>query len=174
MDELRDDDIIDSGVELIEIDTLKVIGPQNFRIRFKDGVTVDTDLSGLIHKSRFFKPLEDAELCAQVEVIFEGSGVAWPNGLDYSAESLQRLGLFQQEMMAKDFKSWINRLGLSNNEAADALGLTARTVISYKSRKKPLPFAIKLACETMEHDHTMRYARIRPRKPGRPRKQKAA
>lgn len=59
-------------------------------------------------------------------------------------------------------------LGLSNQEAADALGLTLGTIKNYRNGHT-IPPAVAVACRAMMSDPHVMAAHYRPRKPGRPR-----
>ncbi|HJM48764.1 MAG TPA: DUF2442 domain-containing protein [Alphaproteobacteria bacterium] len=154
--------------EVPRIKKLEVVGPLSLRAIFKDGTEVDADLSGLCARSRHFKVFrDDPEAFAQAHLIHNGSGIAWPNGLDYGADALLSLALWQQEMSGREFKAWQRRVQLSNNEAADLLGVSLTTVKNYHGRDV-VPAAVKIACDAFEHNPTLLYGRFKVRERGRP------
>lgn len=52
-------------------------------------------------------------------------------------------------MTGRDFKAWRKRLGLTQQEAADALGVCRKTIQNYENSKKPLKAHIPLACDAI-------------------------
>jgi len=163
-----DDDVIDAGY-LPAIKRLRLgKAPYTLVVRYDDGRELATDMAGIIHKRRALAPIRDPEAFAKVRVINDGDGVAWQAGPDFSADGLRHLAEVQRDMTGRDFKRWMRRMGLSNNEAADALGASARTVKAYKTRASALPAAVTIACRAMERDRLLMYARVRPHKTGRP------
>lgn len=78
-----------------------------------------------------------------------GHGVEWADGeIGIDADSLYRLGKEQAGLAfpASEFNEWMERNGLSLTAAANALGITRRTVVYYHGGYKPIPIYIKLAC----------------------------
>jgi transcriptional regulator with XRE-family HTH domain len=53
-------------------------------------------------------------------------------------------------MTADDFKAWRERMGLTQQAAAEALGLSLRTVQGYEASVGELSVLVKLACERLE------------------------
>jgi transcriptional regulator with XRE-family HTH domain len=49
-------------------------------------------------------------------------------------------------MTAAAFKAWRKRLGLSQREAGDALGLSLRAVANYEAGERRIPKPVALAC----------------------------
>lgn len=52
----------------------------------------------------------------------------------------------------KELRAWRNRLGLSQEQAAQAMRMTDRMFYNYESGRKPIPRRVKLACVALE-DH---------------------
>jgi len=71
-------------------------------------------------------------------------------------------------MTGRQFTKWRKSLKLSIQEAADALGLSKRTVNDYGKAEK-IPTAVAMACRAMERDPLVLSAHFKPRKAGRPR-----
>lgn len=132
-----------------------------------EGQTV-VDMTGVVFRLKPFSPLRNNETFRHVRVINHGGGIAWENGLDYSAEALHRLSEAQRGMTGAEFKAWAERLHLSNNEAGDVLGLSPRTVKAYKTRADTLPAAVSISCRVLERDPQELHAVFRPRYAGRP------
>jgi hypothetical protein len=78
-----------------------------------------------------------------------GHGVEWADGeIGIDADSLYRLGKEQAGFAfpVTEFNEWMERNGLSLSAAANALGITRRTIVYYHGGHKPIPIYIKLAC----------------------------
>ena len=74
-------------------------------------------------------------------------------------------------MDGRAFGRWQKHLRLSNQEAADALGVSLRTVKNYRIARE-VPVAVRLACRAMARDPLVMQAHYRPRYAGRPAKGK--
>jgi hypothetical protein len=153
---------------LPRLKSAKALPGMKVKLVWRSGETRVCDLSGLIARSRSLAPLSDAAVFAKARAIDWGAGVGWPNGLDLSAETLRRISEEQQEFGAKAFRTWQAELGLSNQEAADALGLTLGTIKNYR-KGNAIPPAVAVACRAMWNDPHVIAAHFRPRMPGRPR-----
>jgi len=55
-------------------------------------------------------------------------------------------------MSPADFVAWQARLGLTLGQAACVLDVSRRTVTTYRTGPKAVPFAVELACRWIE-DH---------------------
>jgi DNA-binding XRE family transcriptional regulator len=54
-------------------------------------------------------------------------------------------------MTPEQFKTWRKTCGLSQEKAADALGIGRRTVQDYEAEKYEIPRSIALACAAIFH-----------------------
>jgi hypothetical protein len=117
----------------------------------------DIDLTGLMARSAHFAPLmRDAAALAQVEIIEDGLGVAWPvetkwGRLDLSASTLDRIAQEQKPMTGGEFARWRSTLGLSLTETAQLLGVSRRTIVGYL-KKNELPAVVAIACRALARD----------------------
>jgi DNA-binding XRE family transcriptional regulator len=86
----------------------------------------------------------------------EGWAVEWPDrDIQIGADTLW---LDAQAQSAPDentriFAQWRARHGLSLNQAAEALGMTTRTMSAYGTGARPVPRYIALACKGWEAEH---------------------
>ncbi|SOD96505.1 DUF2442 domain-containing protein [Caenispirillum bisanense] len=136
---------------------------------FADGGACRIDMTGVVHRLKAFAPLRDPAVFRRVRIINAGGGIAWSDDLDYSAGALRRLGEEQTDMTGVDLAQWMDRMRLSNAEAAEVLGTSDRTVKAYKTKETALPASIAIACRAMERDRQILLARLRHvRVPGRP------
>jgi len=152
---------------LPRLKSVKALPGRKLKLVWHDGGARLCDLTGLIARSKAMAPLDDATVFAKAKMIDWGAGVGWPNGIDLSAQTLRCISGEQLKFDAKSFRAWQVSLGLSNQEAADALGLTVGTIKNYR-KGYAIPPAVAVACRAMMNDPHVIAAHYRPRKPGRP------
>ena len=70
-------------------------------------------------------------------------------------------------MSGDDFAAWMRRHELSENAAADVLGIARRTVQGYKAASA-VPPLVAVACAPSTPDPALLLALYRPRRAGRP------
>jgi hypothetical protein len=100
-------------------------------------------------KSPGYERLKEREFFLTATVEEWGHGVEWADGeIGIDADSLYRIGKEQAGFAypVTEFNAWMERNGLSLSAAANALGITRRTVVYYHCGHKPIPIYIKLAC----------------------------
>ena len=141
--------------------TIKAVAPlDDFRLRllWSDGTEAD------IHMARTFEPkvmatLNGPSVFGAVKDGEWGHSLEWPNGIDISAnrfwmETLTVLGRDDE----RRFLEWRFRNGLSLSKAAEALGLSRRTIAYYSNGERKIPKAILLACTGWEAGQTLQKA----------------
>jgi hypothetical protein len=154
--------------ELPNIEKLRVALPATLHLKFRGRKWRPVNLGGLIAREEFLAPLKEPGMFAQAKVIDWGGGVGWPDDRDLSASTLWRMSDEQARFTNKDFADWQARLGLSNQETADALGLSIRTIKNIRSGAVPVSQVVSIACRAMEADPTLLAAHYAPRFAGRP------
>jgi hypothetical protein len=137
------------------------------RIKFRRGGWKTVQLAGFIALHRVFEPLRDQRSFRKVKVAGWGSGVGWPGDLDLSASTLWHMAQEQAPFAAADFVAWQERVGLSNQEAADALGVSLPTIKNLRSGKTRVSNAIAIACRAMAAESTTLAAHYFRRRAGR-------
>ncbi|KAF0221625.1 MAG: hypothetical protein FD176_3096 [Rhodospirillaceae bacterium] len=137
-------------------------------IRWRDDHETLVDLTGVIADFKLFSSLADPAEFATVTVAGYGSGVTWACGLDYSADSLHQLAEDQRGWTGTDVARWQDHLGLSNQEAADLLGVALSTFKSLRVPTRSISASVKIACRALETDRSLFQAHYRPRVTGRP------
>lgn len=143
--------------------------PWALTIDWENGERDTVDLTGVIARVPAFKPLEDAALFHQVEVVAFGDAIGWPGNLDYGADTLHMLAEEQRPMTGTAFKRLIQTIGLSTGEIADILGVAPSTIKNYV-RAERVPAHVAIAMRAIVRDPTVLRAHFRPKKAGRPRK----
>ncbi len=152
---------------LPRLKSVRALPGRKLKLVWQSGETRLCGLTGLIARVPALTPLADATIFAGVKMIDWGAAVGWSNGLDLSAQTLHQISGEQQNFGAQAFRKWQTELNLSNQEAADALGLALGTIKNYR-KGNVIPLAIAVACRAMLNDPHVIAAHYRPRKPGRP------
>jgi len=136
----------------MKVINVAAILPASLKIELSTGKTIRVEVSSYFI-SPGYEMLADPSLFSKVEVEEWGHGVEWRDidmGID--SDTLYRLSREQsgKAFPTKSFNSWMKKNNLSLALAAEALGLTRRTVIYYHCGHKPIPIYIGLACEGWE------------------------
>jgi len=120
-------------------------------VTWQDGSSSSVDLSEPVHRLKYFAPLRDAARFRKVRVADWGWAIEWGDDLDYSADALWRRSQEQsgRAMSAGAFRDWRTSLGYTLDSAAQALGISRRTVIYYESGEQQIPKHVWLACERL-------------------------
>lgn len=126
------------------------------------------DLSGMIAREKFLEPLRADSVFRQAKIIDWGAAVGWPDDREIGAATLLRLANEQEPFDNADFVAWQKRAALSNQEAADALGVTIGTIKNLRAGKVPVRTAVAIACRALGADPIALAAHFKPRQTGRP------
>ena len=128
-------------------------GQAKLSVTFDDGFQATLDLAPLIHKHADLAALADEDAFQGVRVSEDGWSVEWPDcGIDFGAPQLRRWADEQsgRTMPADAFREWMQRNKLTLDSAAEALGLSRRTIAYYLSGEQPIPRTVMLATEGFE------------------------
>lgn len=159
--------------QLPKVTAVKTGPGANIRLTFKGNGARDISLRGLIARSRYLAPLAGNATFGKAKVIDGGAAVGWPGDVEISAGLLWRIAEEQSEFATDDFNAWQRRMGLSNQEAANALGVALSTLKAMKSGETRISNAVAIACRAMEAEPAVLAAHFEPRRAGRPRKNPA-
>ena len=134
-------------MKLPTIRAVHVVGQTTVEITWSTRKTMRVDLSGLIRRYKALAPLRARTRFARAAVGEWGHSLSWGDDLDLGADTLYRLAQEQAGLTvaAAEFAAWRRRHGLSLAAAADALGLSRRTVVYYERGQKPIPRVVGLA-----------------------------
>ncbi len=138
-------------------------------IDWEGGERTPVDLTGLIESTPALAPLADPAVFRQAATVERGHGVEWPGGLDVSADTLRIIADEQRAMTGREFARWQRALHISNQEAADLLGVSLSTVKKMHGLKT-VSIPVQVTCRTMLRERIVFSAHYRPRRSGRPRK----
>jgi hypothetical protein len=137
-------------VSIGRIESAVTRGEAMMVVIWDDGTRREIDLGPIITARTVLAPLRDAEAFHRVHVADDGWSIEWPAcGIDLGAAQLRRWGDEQagEAMPAEAFRTWMERHGLTLDRAAEALGLSRRTVAYYLSGEQPVPKTVMLATE---------------------------
>lgn len=152
---------------LPNIETVKPLDHFVLRIKFRGRGWKSVRLGGFISREKPFAALKDEAEFKKAKVIDWGAAVGWPDDLDLGASTLWLMSEEQRPFSMADFVRWQREMGLSNAEAADALGLSLATIKNYRSGAS-IPAAVAIACRAMAAEPITLAAHLHPRKAGRP------
>jgi hypothetical protein len=130
------------------IESAHTSGDSVLVVTWDDGRSAEIDLAPIIEAHPPLAPLADPDNWAQRSE--DGWSVEWPHcGIDFGAAQLRRWADEQagEAMPATAFRAWMEGHDFTLDRAADALGLSRRTVAYYLSGEQPVPKTVMLATE---------------------------
>lgn len=132
-----------------KITSVALIGERRLEIAWDDGHVAPVDLTEAIAAHKALAPLKKKGEFARVCVSADGWSLEWPSGIDFGAPQLRRWADEQagEVMRVADFRAWMDEHGLTQEAAAQALGLSRRMIAYYLSGEKPIPKTVLLATE---------------------------
>ena len=142
-------DILDTGLAMARIESLRVAGPASLEIVWaegqRQGLSDLVDLTPAIGSYKAYRALRDnPDLFATARLEEDGFAIVWEGEtLDMSAELVETLA--DQTMTPKEFAAFLRRNRLTQDAAAALLGRSRRQVGYYLSAG-PVPRVIALAC----------------------------
>jgi hypothetical protein len=132
-----------------KLTAVSAAGSQLLALVWDDGLTAQVDVSSIAQSHPLLHALQNSDAFAQVALSRDGWSVEWPSGLDFGAAQLRRWALEQKGelMSAEAFRKWLRSTNLTQDKAAEALGLSRRMLAYYLSGEKPIPKTVMLATE---------------------------
>ena len=135
----------------VRIKSVESLQGHTLRVRWTNGKAFPVDLTETVNRLKGLRPLRDRRFFQRVFASEGGHSVEWPGELDIGAARLWELALEQNGRAdAAAFIRWRWKHGLSLTRAAEALGISRRTVAYYVSGDEPVPSYILLACKGWE------------------------
>lgn len=136
----------------------------------QDGTLLRVDLTGWIERApspSSFQRLRDPVIFSRATIADYGLTIEWDGDEDLVIDTvhLEMLAAQQAEFGTADLLSWQARHGLSNQEAADLLGLHPNTWSNYRRNGVTVPRAVAIALRAIDQDPTILSALYRPRRP---------
>jgi len=126
---------------------------QNLRLSatYSDGRVLKVDLADLVNRLDVFAALENATEFSTAKVADFGWTLEWDCGASLDSDRLIEMALEQTGMSDNvSFRRWQDSNNLSLADAANAIGLTRRTVSQYRTGARPVPRIVGLACKGWE------------------------
>ncbi len=137
-----------------QVNRLESVTPQEgmaLEIRYASGQVVRVDCSELPERFAVFADLKNPDFFRAAVIADWGHTLEWPNGEGLDADRLMEMALEQAGRVdTLEFRRWQERNHLSLKAAADAIGLTRRTVSQYRTGARPVPRTVTLACKGWE------------------------
>lgn len=132
-----------------KIESVAVIGDKQLEIGWDDEHVAPVDLSEVIAAHKALSALKKKSEFARVAVSKDGWSLEWPSGVDFGAEQVRRWADEQagELMRVSDFRAWMDEHNLTQEGAAQALGLSRRMIAYYLSGEKSIPKTVMLATE---------------------------
>ncbi|MEN9376323.1 MAG: hypothetical protein RL710_1480 [Pseudomonadota bacterium] len=130
------------------IAALTVRLPYALTLTFADGVTLPVDLSGVTKTYPSLAALADPALFATARIDARGGYVVWvDDDLELAADNLRNMALEQAGSIGNErLVNWMHKHSLTQERAADAIGVSRRMLNYYLSGAKPIPKTVWLAC----------------------------
>lgn len=132
-----------------KITKVAVVSDKRLEIAWDDGHVAPVDLAEIVAAHKGLSPLKKKGEFARVTVSADGWSIEWPSGVDFGAPQLRRWADEQagEVMRLADFRAWMDEYGLTQEAAAQALGLSRRMIAYYLSGEKVIPKTVMLATE---------------------------
>lgn len=129
-----------------------IVGPSSLTLSWDDGRVATVDLASVIAGHPALAALAARDHFAAAARSTDGWSVEWPGGIDFGSAQLRRWADEQagMTMPAADFRAWLQRHDFTLDRAADALGLSRRTIAYYLSGELPVPKTVMLATEGVD------------------------
>jgi hypothetical protein len=127
---------------------LEVLPPLGLRLTFADGATLSIDLAPTIRTHRALAALADPALFAAARMDSRGGYVVWiEEDLEMAADNLRNLAIEQAGGIGHErLANWMAEHGLTQERAADAIGISRRMLNYYLAGSRPIPKTVWLAC----------------------------
>jgi len=128
---------------------VQAIKPFSLELTFIDGQRLALDLSADVQRYPGLQPLAEEGAFARATLGDDGWSVEWPElDIQIGADTLYLDALAQNAVdeNTRIFIDWRARTGLPLNKAAEALGVSARSISRYSSGREAVPRSLALAC----------------------------
>lgn len=128
-----------------------ILEPYKIFITYTDKNEITVNLESLIKSLEIFEPLENFSEFLNVTITDFGFTLEWSCGASLDSDKLFEMALEQLGLTENaHFRRWQDTNHLSLSQAAQAIGLTRRTISQYRTGKRPVPRTVSLACKGWE------------------------
>ena len=131
------------------LSAVRALADHHLALTFIDGQHLTLDLSRDLQAYPGLEPLLDAGAFEGATLGDDGWSVEWPElDIQIGADTLYLDALAQNasDENTRIFIDWRSRTGLPLNQAAEALGVSARSITRYSSGREAVPRSLALAC----------------------------
>jgi len=131
------------------LSAVKVLADNRLALSFIDGQQLTLDLSHDLQTYPGLRPLREARAFDGAILGDDGWSVEWPEqDIQIGADTLYLDALAQNaaDENTRIFIDWRARTGLPLNQAAQALGVSTRSITRYSSGREAVPRSLALAC----------------------------
>lgn len=128
---------------------VRALPDSRLALTFIDGQQLTLDLSGDLRRFPGLLPLQDEQAFAGAALGDDGWTVEWPElDIQIGADTLYLDALAQNaaDENTRIFIGWRARTGLPLSLAAEALGVSTRSISRYSNGREPVPRSLALAC----------------------------
>jgi hypothetical protein len=155
------------------IASVEALTPSDLVIRWKGGGQDRVSLAGWIATGGdILTPLASPEVFGRADVGDYGASVVWDEDGDLAIDAvhLEKLAQAQKPFTSEDVKQWQAAMKVSNNEAAQFLGIAPSTWSLYK-QGADIPNVVSMVLRASARDPLLMQAHYKPTKSaGRPKK----
>ena len=139
------------------LESVRALSDYRLQLVFRDGSAYTVSLANSFDKFPGLEPLQDKAAFAKAQIIeSEGWTVEWPElDIQIGADTLWLDARAQNAVdeNTRVFAQWRAENGLTLTQAAQALGMTPRTMSAYGTGSRPVPRYVALACKGWEVEH---------------------
>ena len=134
------------------LSALTVRLPCALTLTFADGATMPVDLTEVSKAYPALAALGDPALFATARMDARGGYVIWiDDDLELAADNLRNMAVEQSGGIGCErLANWLHKHGLTQERAAEAIGISRRMLNYYLSGAKPIPKTVWLACLGLE------------------------
>jgi len=131
-----------------QLTSVQALPESRLRLTYADGQSFEVDLQVWIASTPVLRALADPALFARAKLGFGARSVDWiEDEVDLGADNLRNLAVEQSGGIGHErIWNWLHEMGLTLEQAAQALGISRRMLIYYRDGEKPIPRAVWLAC----------------------------
>ena len=146
------------------LSAVQVLPDKQLILTFIDGQQLPLDMSADVRRFPGLQALQDERVFAGAQLGDDGWTLEWPDpDIQIGADTVYLDALAQNatDENTRIFIGWRVRSGLSLDMAAEALGVSRRSISRYSSGREAVPRSLALAClgwEALQSSATLRVA----------------
>ncbi|WP_202309116.1 MULTISPECIES: DUF2442 domain-containing protein [unclassified Mesorhizobium] len=145
------DQVIRVGRPLPRIAAAAIDGRRRVHVTWRNGEVATVDLAPVILSHRVFIPLrKDDDLFQTVRVNEDGTALEWDEGIELSAEWIERLPPIGMDNA--EFRRIMDQLDLTLDGMAAQLDVSRRLIAQFRG-VRPIPSNIALAARYLAEHH---------------------